>query len=196
MTSAAALPDSNPARAQLRLVVLGQWVRAGLALARGGAAGRGWVGGVVALWQVFQAIRLAMALIQRLSELRGALSDAAVMTTPGETDGLGSASDDWATRANTLGRALNEIAATIDAALGLAADRRTGADAVGAAGRSTRPGAQADDHRPRKPIGLRPPSLRPLLDPRRRRRRCAPVAKSPPIPIVPWATGRFRLGVG
>jgi hypothetical protein len=65
MPSAFAAADPNPTRTDLRLVVLGQWVQAGRALVLGAATGRGLVAG---------AIRLAILLMQRLSELRGVLA--------------------------------------------------------------------------------------------------------------------------
>jgi hypothetical protein len=84
MSSVSAIPDSNPTRTHLRLVVLGQWVRAGLALARRAQAGQVFVGGAVALWKIFQAVRLAILLARRLSELQGRLSRAGTETASGD----------------------------------------------------------------------------------------------------------------
>jgi hypothetical protein len=197
MSFLSASPDSNPTRTQLRLVVLGQWVRAGLALARGAKAGRGVIGGAVALWQVFQAVRLAILLAQRLSQARGALSIAAPETSPGEAAAPGwePLFEDPACDAAFFRDALIALERTIRDALGLASERCGRFATNGAAA------AMAERGVPRvlgrlTPPPARPPGRPPPLEPRlaRRRRRCAPRAlKTFRPPIAAPAIGRFRL---
>ncbi len=73
MTSMRAIADTTPTRSELRLVVLAQWIAAGLALIRGATTtGRGLVGGAVALWRLAQAVRLAILLARRLKQAQDA----------------------------------------------------------------------------------------------------------------------------
>jgi hypothetical protein len=186
MSSANATSDSNPTRAQLRLIVLGQWVQAGLALVRGATAGRGLFAGAVALWQVFQAIRLATQLAQRLSELQGVLTAAASAQAPAPN------LDDPPSNAAFLRHALIEIAETIQSALG----RVPGPPRRSVEARATR--AQATPKSPRRQSRLTPPRGRPPDPPprpeRRRARLRSPGARlNAPPPIAAPAIGRFRL---
>jgi hypothetical protein len=187
MSSVSAIPDSNPTRAQLRLVVLGQWVRAGLELARGAASERGLFGGVVALWRVLQAVRLAILLAQRLSELNGALARAARATAPGET-----APDFEAPpTAAFLQDALIEITRSIRDALGLAPDQRRRPVAGEAASAAAEPEVPRALGRPNPPPD-RPP--RPERSPARVRSPCAPYALDTALPpIAALAIGRLPL---
>jgi hypothetical protein len=196
MTSASAIPDSNPTRAELRLVVLGQWVRAGLDLVRGASAGRGLIGGAVALWQVFQAIRLAIVLAQRLSDLQELLSRAVPGPQAAETPVQGSAawSNDPPAAAAFLRPALIEIGATIRDALGLASDRRRAKGAGRAAGAVAEPNAPHPLGRPTPPRGRPPRPQRSRARRRRPRALGAPNTFQPPIAAP--AIGRFRLGAG
>jgi hypothetical protein len=172
MPSATAIPGSNTTRAQLRLIVLGQWVRAGLALVRDARAGRGLVGSAVALWQVVQAVRLALILIQRLSELRAALSRAGLPAGPvgSAAPGAGPAAtaEPWSNEppgaAAWLGLALTDIRQTIRAALGrwpACRDRRRPDAPARPATTPVSPRAR----RPRTPPRNRPPD-RPRGPPR------------------------------
>jgi hypothetical protein len=198
MSSASASPAPNPTRAQLRLVVLGQWIRAGLALACSARAGRGLVGGAVAPWQVFQAIRLAIQLAQRLSELQGALARVAPQTAPGETiaQGSGPCSDDPPFAADFLRQAMSELTDLIGDALGLAPEPR---DLFGA-GEAPRVGPvfEVSPVLGRvAPARGRPPDRPPKFQRPPRRRRHAPFAGPSTLPptVAPTA-GRCRLGAG
>jgi hypothetical protein len=197
MTSVSAIPDSSPTRAQLRLVMLEQWIRAGLALARGAGAGRGFVGGVVALWQVFQAVRLAIQLAQRLSELQGALACAARETAPAQPAALGFdlQLNEPPCSAAFLCSALGALEETIRDALGLAPERRCGFDAAkasGAGGQAERPHPIGRSTPPRGLPPDRPPG--PELWRARPRRLRAPGALKPTLtPIAATAIGRYPL---
>ncbi len=178
MSSLSAIPDSNPTRAQLRLVVLGQWVRAGLELARGARAGRGLVGGAIVLWQVFQAVRLAILLARRLSEARHVPSPVAPETAPGETadgghapaQGLEFPANDPSSRAACLRHALIELTSMIRQVLDLASDRRGRSGAVEANGAVVAPELRRPKSRCGRPLD-RPPR------PERRRQSChTPIA--------------------
>jgi hypothetical protein len=192
MSFLAAIPDSNPARAQLRLVVLGQWVRAGLEMARGAG---GLVGGAVALWRVLQAVRLAMQLAQRLSEMRGAPTPTLGIVTPEPALGdmvaqdPGFVSNDPPTAA-CLQHALIEITRTIREALGLAPDQR----GRPVAGQAARP--MAEPVIPRALGCATPPRGRPPDRPPRRRRCALHPLKTLSTPIAAPAIGRFRLAGG
>jgi hypothetical protein len=195
MSSVSALPDSNPTRAQLRLVVLGQWVRAGLALARGPQAGRGFIGGVVALWRVFQAVRLAIQLAQRLSELRGARLFDALGLEPGDRldQDLVSCSDGSSVAAAWLHEALGEIQSAIHDALGLAQDRYARPQADKAGGVVAKLEVSHTPGRPTPPRGL-PPERPPGPGPGRWRRPArGRRMQTAPTPIATLAVGRFRL---
>jgi hypothetical protein len=69
MTAATAFADPNAARTQLRVAALGQWARAGMAMARTLAAesGRGLLDAARAFLRIAQAVRLAIALAMRLA---------------------------------------------------------------------------------------------------------------------------------
>jgi hypothetical protein len=203
MLSVSDIPDPNPTRAQLRLVVLGEWIRAGLALARGARAGRGLVGGAVALWRVFQAIRLAMQLTQRLSELQGVLPRAALETAPAAPDdpdlgsdfefGLASDAPPWS--AAILRSALAELAGTIRDALGGASAHRLASDGAVALRTAAEPEAPRAASR-LQPLRGRPPDRppRPQRWRARRRRPCAPCAFDIALtPIAATAIGREPL---
>jgi hypothetical protein len=196
MSSSRAIPDSNPTRTQLRLVVLGQWVRAGLDLARGAG---GVIDGALALWRVFQAIRLAMQLVQRLSDARGALAFAAPETAPetalGEAPIWDHASDDPAGSAAFLRDALIELGGMMRNALGLAPDLRRRSDAGEPASTITPPEPPSPLGRLQPPRG-RPPDRPPPLErlSARRSRPSTPHAlKTQKTPIAALAIGRFRL---
>jgi hypothetical protein len=179
------------------MVVLGQWVRAGLDLARGAGAGRGLVGGAVALWRVLQAVRLAMQLAQRLSDLRDVLSTAAPETSPetspGETPDQGSATHplDPPGAAAFLHHALSEIARTIRDALGLVPARRRRPDADKTQGVAAEPEIPRAQLRLTSPRG-RPPD-RPPRPERRRRPLRGRILETTLTPIAAPASGRFRL---
>jgi hypothetical protein len=198
MSSASPSPDPNPTRAQLRLVVLGQWIRAGLALVRGARAGRGLVGGAVALWQVFQAVRLAIQLAQRLSELQGALARVARDTATGETVVRDPApcTDDPPFAADFLRQAMYELTDLIGDALRLAPEPR---DLFGAGeGPRAGPVFEVSPVLGRvAPARGRPPDRPPKFHRPPRRRRHAPFAGPSALPptVAPTA-GRSRLAKG
>jgi hypothetical protein len=128
MTSARVIADTTPTRTDLRLVVLAQWIRAGLAMTRAAATGRGLVGGAVALWRLAQAVRLAILLARRLKHAQGASRVSAPCfnvsgpaSTPVPAWSLEAAPMDDA----ALERALAELEATIANARGLTPHRRT-----------------------------------------------------------------------
>jgi hypothetical protein len=195
MSSASAIPDSNPTRAQLRLVVLAQWVRAGLDLAWRATARGGLVGGAVALWRIYQAVRLAIVLAQRLSELQGALTPAALVTPSDETpaEGVVPCAEDVSAAA-WLSHALIELNETLRDALGLAPVRRARPDTDGAADGAAQPEVPHPLGR-QTPPRERPPD-RPPKPARRRRPRAARACQTALPPIAAPATGRFRLGAG
>ncbi len=174
MTSDDAIADTTPSRTLLRLVVLGQWIRAGLALARGG----GIVGGAVALWRVAQAVRLAMRLARRLAEAERARAARVATVAPG----LAPTPDSGLSSADALLWALEDLAAECSAVL---RPRATG-----------RPAAMMRSETRDLRTGTRPLGRRasPAPPPARRRRRCRPLAldtTSPPIAAK--AIGRLAL---
>jgi hypothetical protein len=197
MSSASAISDSTPTRSEMRLVVLGQWIRAGLDLARGASAGRGLIGGAVALWQVFQAIRLAMQLAQRLSELSGVLAFAARETASAETADQGFDSPADNPSAACLRHALTALEATIRDALGLAPALSRPPDANETARTEAEPARPRVLGRQRRPRG-RPPDRRPRerRQARPRRPRAPGHLKTTHPPIAAQAIGRLRLAAG
>jgi hypothetical protein len=195
-----AIAETPPNRADLRLVVLAQWVRAGLALIRGATtSGRGLVGGAVAFWRVMQAVRLALQLARLLAEARGATGARAPAPTS-LPDPLIPREDTPASAA-ALGRALAELAAAISHALGLArrwSARDGGREPSGARGlekvaRRDRSASLKPRGRRRRLHGRRP--LRPPgpARPCRRRWRTPGAHECFSPPIAPLAVGRLPL---
>jgi hypothetical protein len=193
MTSTRAIAVTPSFRTDLRLVVLAQWVRAGLALMRGTATtGRGLIGGAVALWRVAQAIRLAMVLAQRLGEIR--LATGSGRSCSGPDVDPAEPRDDRPTNADALRQALAELAATISDALARTPQLRPGSSAVAAARVAPPPGVPHPRVHRTRPRGLRP-HRPPGPRPPRGRRTCPPPVCHPPLtPIAAAATGRSRLG--
>ncbi len=168
MTYVRAIADTSPTRNHLRLVVLAQWIAAGIALIRGATTtGRGLVGGAVALWRLAQAVRLAI-----LREAQGAprASASGPPSTPVPTWSLDAAPlDDDALRramaeldaavANALGGAPQGRASLWDRAWDSVWDRARPARIFARASQAAR-GPNRRPHRRRTPpLGLRP--LRP-----------------------------------
>jgi hypothetical protein len=191
MTSVHAIADTTPCRNHLRLVVLGQWIRAGLALTRAATTGGGLVGGVIALWRVAQAVRLAMRLSQLLAEVAAAPAARPARVEPGlapypmPAEPMNGPPADAGAAA--LRQALVELAAKISAALGGTSHHRPTCVAILIT-------ATVLDG-PRPALRRTPPHGRPPDDPRARRRRwrlLKALTKTPP-PIAAPATGRLAL---
>jgi hypothetical protein len=206
MTSVRAIAETTPTRTHLRLVVIAQWIAAGLALIRGATtSGRGLVGGAVALWRLAQAVRLAILLARRLREAADAPRAAApgAASTPVPAWSL----EDAPLDDDALRRALAELEAAIADALAAAPqdrasvwdrfwDRERPARLFARASQQA-PGSNSRPHgRRTPPLGLRP--LRPPgpARPRRRPWRTPGALKPTPPPIAPLATGRDPLARG
>jgi hypothetical protein len=198
-----AIVETPASRSDLRLMVLAQWIRAGLDLIRGArTSGRGLVGGAVALWRLAQAVRLAILLARRLRESRGA-------PRPSETSPAYTPVPTWSPEAaplddDALRRAMAELDAAIADALGATPQQPASLwDSLWDCERPTRPFARASlkARRPsRRPHGRSTPrlGLRPLRPPGpeqpcRRRWRTPGALKSAPPPIAPMAIGRAPL---
>jgi hypothetical protein len=207
MTSLHAIADTTPNRSDLRLVVLAQWIRAGLDLIKGASTtGRGLVGGAVALWRLAQAVRLAILLAKRLKEAQGApcsgaprVSASRPASSPVPTWSLETAPLDDA----DLRRAMAELEAAIADALGAAPRRRLSPwDSLWDCERPARVFARASREargRGRRPKGRSTPrlGLRPLRppgpeEPCRRRWRTPGALKSVPTRSPPWRSGATR----
>jgi hypothetical protein len=207
MTSMRAIADTTPTRSELRLVVLAQWIAAGLNLIRGATTtGRGLVGGAVALWRLAQAVRLAILLARRLKQAQDAFNSGAPSSrasgpasTPVPAWSLEAAPlDDDALR-----RAMAELEAVIADALSAATPRRASLwEPEFPARIPARTSHEADGPirrphgRPTPPLGLRP--LRPpgFYRPYRRRRRTPGALNTAPTPIAPWRSGATPLAKG
>jgi hypothetical protein len=201
MPSATAPADTSLTRADLRLMVLAQWVRAGLDLMRGArTTGQGLFGAAVALWRLAQAVRLAMELARRLGEARGVrVPRAPAADTPPDLVFPG---DTTPPNAAALHAALAELATAIADALGVA--RHRGAsfrdrEPLGSPLRPTTATARDPGRRPygrRTPPGIgrvdRPPGAEP---PGRRRTRSARALETNPPPIAALAIGRAALAM-
>jgi hypothetical protein len=206
MTSVRAIADTTPTRTHLRLVVIAQWIAAGLALIRGATtSGRGLVGGAVALWRLAQAVRLAILLARRLRNA----ADAPHASAPGAASTPVSAwSDEAPLDDDALRRALAELEAAIADALSAAPqarasvlasawdrawDRERPARLFARASQQARGPSPRPHGRRTPPLGLRP--LRPPGPERPFRRpwRTPGAHKPTPPPIAPLATGRDPL---
>jgi hypothetical protein len=95
--------DPTPSRTQRRLAVLGEWIRAGMDLARNGVleAGRGFSDGAQALCRVFRAVRLAIILTVRLGEPHIAAFQPAQPKAPRRRSDKGQNAEGQSAEANT-----------------------------------------------------------------------------------------------
>jgi hypothetical protein len=198
MSSQRAIADTPATRTDLRLVVLAQWVRAGFELMRGaGTTGRGFVGGVVALWRLAQAVRLAMVLVRRLGEAGGATGAFAPAPTPDPIFPV----ENTPANAAALREALAEMATAISAALSRALHRRASdrnsepsGSLLRRANLTARGSTRRSVRRRTPPCGLRPfrpPG--PERPPWRSSRSPHALRRTPP-PIAALAIGRLPLG--
>jgi hypothetical protein len=208
MTFARTIADTTATRNELRLVVIAQWIAAGLALIRSATTtGRGLVGGAVALWQLAQAVRLAILLARRLKQAQDASNLGASDSGAPSWRAPGPASTPvpaWSLEAaplddDALRRAMAELEAVIADALSAAPPRRASLWEPELPARiPARTSHEADGPirrphgRPTPPLGLRP--LRPpgLDRPYRRRRRTPSALNTAPTPIAPWRSGATR----
>jgi hypothetical protein len=202
MTCVLTIADTTPSRTDLRLVVLAQWIRAGLDLVRGATTtGRGLVGGAVTLWRLAQAVRLAILLAQRLKAGQGAPRVSTPCPSPtqrqAEARELTPPDDD------ALRRAMAELEAAMAGALDWAPPGRV-CVCIWDRERPVRFFARASQEArgPRRgPHGLRVPprGQRPVRPPgaeppgRRRRSRPARALEPTSPPIAPLAIGRRPL---
>jgi hypothetical protein len=192
MTSPHAIADTTPSRTHLRLVVLAQWIRAGLALARSAATGGGLVSGAIALWRVAQAVRLAMRLAQLLKDAAAARAANPASVAPGLAPHLMPTEpvDGRPTNADALRRALAELASAISANLGLAPHHppmSIAAASLAVAPQCPRPDLVAP------PCGKRPDRPPGALHPRQRRWRAPRTLNKAQNPIAALAIGRLAL---
>jgi hypothetical protein len=202
MTSVRDIADTTATRSELRLVVIAQWIAAGLALMRGATtSGRGLVGGAVALWRLAQAVRLAILLARRLKAAQAAPRSSTSCPAPARVPAW--SVEDAPMDDADLRRAMAELEAAIAAALGAAAHGRASlwdslSDRERAPRIFARPSQEARGPSPRPqgrrtpPLGLRP--LRPPGPerPRRRRWRTPGALQPTPPPIASWRSGATR----
>ncbi len=199
MTSVRAIAETTPTRTHLRLVVIAQWIAAGLALIRGATtSGRGLVGGAVALWRLAQAVRLAILLARRLKKAADAsrLSTSGPASAPVPVWCVEDAPMDDA----ELRRAMAELEAAIANALGAAPqgyardwDRERPARIFARPSQEARGPSPRPQGRRTPPCGqwpVRPPGP---ARPGRRRSRLARALKTTSPPIAPVAIGRNPL---
>jgi hypothetical protein len=201
-----AIADTTPTRAHLRLVVLAQWIAAGLALIRGATTtGRGLVGGAAALWRLAQAVRLAILLARRLKQAQAASNSAAPRSSasgPAFTPVPAWSLEDAPLDDAALRRAMAELEAAIADALGAAPHgrphgrmsvwEREPARSIFASVSFPAEGPIRPHSRQTPPCGRRP--LRPPGPDRpcRRKWRTPGALKTAPTPIAPWRPGATR----
>jgi hypothetical protein len=164
-------------------------------------------GGAVALWQLAQAVRLAILLARRLKQAQDASNLGASDSGAPSWRAPGPASTPvpaWSLEAaplddDALRRAMAELEAVIADALSAAPPRRASLWEPELPARiPARTSHEADGPirrphgRPTPPLGLRP--LRPpgLDRPYRRRRRTPSALNTAPTPIAPWRSGATR----
>jgi hypothetical protein len=204
MTFARAIADTTPNRDHLRLVVLAQWIAAGIALIRGATTtGRGLVGGAVALWRLAQAVRLAILLARRLREAQAASRSGAAASGPAPTPVPAWSVEDAPLDDAALRRAMAELEAAMADALCATPQRRASlwdgvwardwdrerpARILARASQEAR-GPQGRPTPPQGPRPLRPPGLDPLD---RRRWRTPGAPNTDPTPVAPWRPGATR----